>query len=180
MVTGSLLAQIIYPHSYSDFLESGKTEKDLVNILEAVHLGYLPEREGGWETRKEWRDVLSGGEKQRMGLARVFYHRPKFAILDECTSAVSSDVEGKMYEHAKSLGITLITISLRPSLMKYHTRLLTLTGDGTGSWTLSRVGTVEERMGVDREIATLEDKLAEVDQWERRISELNELLHREQ
>ena len=31
----------------------------------------------------------------------------------ECTSAVSSDVEGQMYEHAKSLGITLITISLR-------------------------------------------------------------------
>ena len=31
----------------------------------------------------------------------------------ECTSAVSSDVEGSMYEHAKSLGITLITISLR-------------------------------------------------------------------
>ena len=31
----------------------------------------------------------------------------------ECTSAVSSDVEGRMYEHAKSLGITLITISLR-------------------------------------------------------------------
>ena len=31
----------------------------------------------------------------------------------ECTSAVSSDVEGRMYEHAKSLDITLITISLR-------------------------------------------------------------------
>lgn len=31
----------------------------------------------------------------------------------ECTSAVSSDVEGRMYEHAKSIGITLITISLR-------------------------------------------------------------------
>lgn len=31
----------------------------------------------------------------------------------ECTSAVSSDVEGRMYEYAKALGITLITISLR-------------------------------------------------------------------
>ena len=66
-----------------------------------------------------------------MGMARVFYYRPQFAILDgesmltpleraltyydsvEFTSAVSSDVEGRMYEHAKSLGITLITISLR-------------------------------------------------------------------
>src|SRR5882762_2782996 len=66
MVTGSLLAQIIYPHSFSDFLESGKTQADLLDILEAVYLGYLPEREGGWETRKEWRDVLSGGEKQRV------------------------------------------------------------------------------------------------------------------
>src|SRR6266436_5375980 len=51
----------------------------------------------------------------------------------------------------------------RPSLIKYHTRLLTLIGDGGGGWTLSRIGTAEERMGIDREIATLEDKLAEVE-----------------
>jgi ATP-binding cassette subfamily D (ALD) long-chain fatty acid import protein len=64
----------------------------------------------------------------------------------------------------------------RPSLMKYHTRLLKLTGDGSGSWTLSRVGTAEERMSVDREILTLERKLAEVQQWESRVQELNRLL----
>jgi hypothetical protein len=40
--------------------------EELTEILEAVHLSYLPSREGGWQTRKEWRDVLSGGEKQRV------------------------------------------------------------------------------------------------------------------
>ncbi|KAN0136860.1 ABC transporter transmembrane region 2 domain containing protein [Lactarius tabidus] len=176
MVTGSLLDQIIYPHTYPQFLQSGRTMEELTQILEAVHLSYLPSREGGWQTRKEWRDVLSGGEKQRMAMARVFYHKPKFAILDECTSAVSSDVEGQMYEHAKSLGITLITISLRPSLAKYHTQLLTLPGDGTGSWTLVRIGTAEARMGIDREIGMLQSKLKEVEQWETRVKELEGML----
>jgi ATP-binding cassette subfamily D (ALD) long-chain fatty acid import protein len=49
----------------------GRTDAELVDILEHVHLAYLPSREGGWETRKEWKDVLSGGEKQRMGMARL-------------------------------------------------------------------------------------------------------------
>jgi len=132
----------------------------------------LPEREGGWTTRKEWKDVLSGGERQRMGMARLFYHRPKFAILDECTSAVSTDVEGLMYQHAKDLDITLITISHRPSLNKYHKRILTLWGDSTGSWTYTSVGTEEERMELDREIEQLESRLSEVTQWEKRLREV--------
>lgn len=176
MVTGSLLDQIIYPHSYTQFKRSGKTEQDLIDILKVVHLAYLPAREGGWETVKEWKDVLSGGEKQRMGMARLFYHRPAFAVLDECTSAVSTDVEGLMYQHAKDLGITLITISHRPTLTKYHSRLLTVYGDAAGSWSLTSVGTAEERMGIDREILMLEAKLAEVSSWEKRVKELEVLL----
>jgi ATP-binding cassette subfamily D (ALD) long-chain fatty acid import protein len=60
--------------------------------------------------------------------------------------------------------------------MKYHTQLLTLTGDGAGSWTISRVGTAEERMGIDREIGSLEKRLAAVEGWEKRVHELDRLL----
>jgi len=176
MVVGTLRDQIIYPHSYAQFVATGRTDAELMKILEAVHLAYVPEREGGLGACKEWKDVLSGGEKQRINMARVFYHKPKFAVLDEATSAVSSDVEGLMYQHAKDEGITLITISHRPSLAKYHTRLLTVSGDGMGTWKITTVGTAEERTGIDSEISSLEKKLSDVDQWEARAKELERLL----
>jgi ATP-binding cassette, subfamily D (ALD), peroxisomal long-chain fatty acid import protein len=67
-------------------------------------------------------------------------------------------------------------VSGRPSLMKYHTHLLTLKGDGSAGWTLSRVGTAEERVSTNREIASLENKLADVERWEERVKELNRML----
>lgn len=44
----------------------GKTDADLMKILHDVYLEYIPGREGGFDTIKEWKDVLSGGEKQRV------------------------------------------------------------------------------------------------------------------
>lgn len=65
-------------------------------------------------------------------MARLFYHRPLFAILDECTSSLSLDVEEKLYTQAKKMGITLFTVSHRTSLFKYHEYILKF--DGRGEW----------------------------------------------
>jgi ATP-binding cassette, subfamily D (ALD), peroxisomal long-chain fatty acid import protein len=104
--TGTLRDQVIYPHTEVDMKDAGRRESELSKILEDARLGYLPDREGGWDTRKDWKDVLSGGEKQRMAIARLFYHDPRYAFIDEGTSAVSSDVEGLLYEQAKARGIS--------------------------------------------------------------------------
>jgi hypothetical protein len=42
-----------------------------------------------WSDTRDWSAALSRGQKQRVAMARLFYHRPLFDILDECTSSVS-------------------------------------------------------------------------------------------
>lgn len=64
--------RVIYPHTKQDMKNAGRTEDELMEILKIVHLAYIPDREGGWETQKEWKDVFSGGEKQRVSLGIVF------------------------------------------------------------------------------------------------------------
>jgi ATP-binding cassette subfamily D (ALD) long-chain fatty acid import protein len=109
LTQGTLRDQVIYPHTEMDMAENGWRDADLHGILDESKLGYLVSREGGWDTMKTWKDVLSGGEKQRMGFARLLYHEPHFAFIDEGTSAVSSDVEGLLYETCKDRQISKFT-----------------------------------------------------------------------
>eukprot|EP00160_Parvularia_atlantis_P020603 Unigene8611_Nuclearia_a/m.26363 Unigene8611_Nuclearia_a/g.26363 ORF Unigene8611_Nuclearia_a/g.26363 Unigene8611_Nuclearia_a/m.26363 type:complete len:377 (+) Unigene8611_Nuclearia_a:982-2112(+) len=171
---GSLRQQVIYPDTEEEARQKGFTDDKLMEILEATYLAKIPAREGGWDTVKEWKDVFSGGEKQRVGMARVFYHKPRFAVLDECTSAVSVDVEGKMYAHAKELGISLVTVSHRPSLFKYHQHLLRL--DGQQGWQFEKLDSGKELLSLADEISQLERKIAAMPAARERLGVVNKQL----
>uniref|UniRef100_A0A0E0KXK5 ABC transporter domain-containing protein n=1 Tax=Oryza punctata TaxID=4537 RepID=A0A0E0KXK5_ORYPU len=148
---GTLRDQIIYPLSreeaemkicslYNDGNRSSASDMlddHLKTILVNVRLVYLLEREG-WDSTSNWEDVLSLGEQQRLGMARLFFHHPKFGILDECTNATSVDVEEHLYKLATSMGITVITSSQRPALIPFHSLELKLI-DGEGNWELCEI-----------------------------------------
>ncbi|XP_019869267.1 ATP-binding cassette sub-family D member [Aethina tumida] len=171
MVIGNLRDQVIYPDTYADMINKQVTEEDLRKIMRLVHLDHIVERDTFHEI-KDWTDILSGGEKQRMAVARLFYHKPKYALLDECTSAVSIDVESNMYQTAIDMGITLLTITHRPTLWKFHTHILQF--DGTGAWEFSTLN-CSNRLELKKE---KEQLLRQTDSEEkaRRIEELNRLL----
>lgn len=104
----------------------------LVHVLK-VDLEYLLDRYPS-ETEVNWGDELSLGEQQRLGMARLFYHKPKFAILDECTSAVTTDMEERFCAKVRAMGTSCITISHRPALVAFHDVVLSL--DGEGGWSV--------------------------------------------
>ncbi|EKD00942.1 adrenoleukodystrophy protein [Trichosporon asahii var. asahii CBS 8904] len=172
LCTGTLRDQIIYPDNHAQMLAKGVTDADLQGMLEVVDIGNIVEREGGWGAVREWRDALSGGDKQRIAMARLFYHRPKYAILDECTSAVTLEIEKAMYDHATNLGITLMTVSHRPSLWKYHK--LVLQYDGQGGYVFTELD-AEQRLKLQEEKQDLEHRLLQVPKLKARLEELRHI-----
>ena len=90
------------------------SKERLKALLAEVDLDYLVDRERGVDAVVDWGSQLSLGEQQRLGMARLFYHTPKFAILDECTSGVtvrpSSCLRFKVDAKAKARVFLALTI----------------------------------------------------------------------
>ncbi|KAI9184034.1 ATP-binding cassette long-chain fatty acid transporter pxa2 [Blastocladiella emersonii ATCC 22665] len=172
LCTGTLRDQVIYPHTHAEMRARGVTDADLQAILEVMQLDTLVEREGGWDAVKEWSSTLAGGDKQRLAGARLFYHKPKYAILDESTSVTNVVVEQIMYQHAKELGITMITIAHRPTVWQYHSKILQL--DGMGGYVFTDLDP-EKRLALQEEKTRLECLLQEESKLKSRLDELRSI-----
>jgi len=122
LILGSIRRQIQYPRA------DDASDQTLLEILRQVDLGHLPEQFGGLDSELNWAEVLSGGEQQRLAFARLLLNRPRFAILDEATSALDIASEERLYSRLVRLPIAIISIGHRPSLRKFHKRVIELSG----------------------------------------------------
>ncbi len=132
MIIGTLKEQLIYPR-----VEKNISETELQNILNLVNLPHLAEKFGGFEVEKDWGEVLSLGEQQRVAFARIFLNQPEYAILDEATSALDGNNEANLYQHLLETKTTFISVGHRDSLKTYHQLLLRISEDK--SWQLSSI-----------------------------------------
>jgi ATP-binding cassette subfamily D (ALD) long-chain fatty acid import protein len=74
-----------------------------------------------------------------------------------------------MYDTAKALGVTLMTVSHRRSLWKYHSHILQF--DGQGNYVFTKLD-ADRRLKLEDEKEELEVRLRQVPELERRIAEL--------
>lgn len=169
LVKGSLREQVIYPHSLEQFKQGKKTDKELEEIMKLLSLDELLTSAKSWDAVKNWNEELSIGAQQRLAMARLYYHQPKFAVLDECTSAVSPDMEQFMYKHAQEIGISLLSVAHRPALWHFHDLLLKL--DGKGGYYFGPLD-AKRRLKFEEERVKIEKNLRDVPTMRERLEEL--------
>jgi putative ATP-binding cassette transporter len=117
----ALRAAVSYPGvpgTYSD--------DDIRQALTDAHLGNLV---GQLDREEVWSQRLSGGEQQRIAIARAFLARPDWLFLDESTSAVDEKLEADLYRAlAERLPkTTIVSIGHRATLAVFHARHLEMT-----------------------------------------------------
>jgi len=118
----------------------------------------------GYETQVGERGLkLSGGEKQRVGIARTLLKDPPILLLDEATSALDTETEREIQDELKMMGQgrTVITIAHRLSTVVDSDRIIVL---DTGE--IAETGTHEELLALGGRYASM---------WARQASEREDM-----
>lgn len=71
----------------------------------------------GLDGERNWPDILSLGEQQRIAFARLLVNKPSMVILDEASSALDLKSEARLHGFLIETGATVISVGHRPSLL---------------------------------------------------------------
>jgi putative ATP-binding cassette transporter len=87
-----------------------------------------------------WGKRLSGGEQQRLALARALLIKPDWLFLDEATASLDPASEAHLYELLIEAlpGTTLVSVAHHPELTKFHARMLHVEGGAIRDTSLIR------------------------------------------
>ena len=134
VITGSMRDNIRFGRDYID-------ERAIEEAVEQASLkDFVLERSGGLETLiSAGGNEISGGELQRMGLARALAGKPKLLILDEVSSALDVESEQAVMEEIKRYKgkMTIIAIAHRLSTIRHADTIHVIVGGEikeSGSW----------------------------------------------
>jgi len=113
---GSLRGAVAYPNTVDRF-----SDEAIRDALKAAQLPQLADRLDEVDT---WDRRLSGGEQQRLAIARAILAKPDWLFLDESTAALDEDTEAEIYRTLRTTmpGTTIVSIGHRSTLHKHHDR----------------------------------------------------------
>ena len=117
------------------------SDSDMLRALREVGLSEVTGEDLGVVLR--WDKVLSVGEQQRLSVARLLVHKPKYAILDEATSANDPENERLMYGLIARTCEAFVSVGHRKSLDEFHAKRLRLLGvRQAGAWRLEPIAPI--------------------------------------
>lgn len=131
---GTLRGALAYPAPIAAF-----APQEIEEVLGAVGLSAFRDQ---LDETAYWADKLSGGEQQRLSIARALLQKPQWLFLDEATSALDEAAEAELYRlMLERLPATaIISIGHRSSLVQFHIRFFELTPEAPGRHRLIEAG----------------------------------------
>lgn len=148
MPLGTLRGALAYPGAPDAF-----TPEAIDDVLQAVGLGSLRDQ---LDETAYWADKLSGGEQQRVSIARALLQKPHWLFLDEATGALDEESEAQLYRLLieRLPGTAIVSIGHRASLAQFHRRFFELKPDETGRHHLREIkGKPKAKKAVDLPVA---------------------------